>query len=322
MATRASGRYALPAARVLVTGMSGTGKSTVLAELARRGHAVLDTDEPGWIVAGAEPLWDLDRLRARLEDHRSGHLYLAGCVANQGDLYDRFDAVVLLSAPLAVLLARVADRDNPYGASAADRARIAADVAAFEPRLRAGAGHEIVTSAPVADVAAELERIAGSRIVLRPFTAADVGPMAAVYGDPEVMRHVGTGVVGTREGIARMLRAYAEHQARHGFSVWGVVERATGELIGDAGLYVREDSEVELGYTLRRDRWGRGLATEAAGACVDAAFGRLGLTALVAQTDLDNAASARVLETLGFAETDRRVAFGRPHRGFRLTAGG
>nr|WP_328732574.1 AAA family ATPase [Goekera deserti] len=152
---------------VLVTGMSGTGKSTVLAELARRGHRVVDTDDPGWIVAtpdGAEPTWDLERVSALLAGHRAGRLFVAGCVANQGTLYDRFDAVVLLSAPLDVLLARVADRANPFGRRPEDRARIAADLAEVEPLLRAGADHELVTTQPLEAVVAALEDIAADPV--------------------------------------------------------------------------------------------------------------------------------------------------------------
>jgi hypothetical protein len=100
---------------VLVTGMSGSGKSTVLAELKRCGHRVIDTDDPGWIVEtntsdGPEPMWDLDQIEAVIDDHRTGWLFIGGCVANQGTVYDRFDAVVLLSAPVDVILDRVANR--------------------------------------------------------------------------------------------------------------------------------------------------------------------------------------------------------------------
>ncbi len=150
---------------MLVTGMSGTGKSTALAELGRRGHRIVDTDDPGWIVGveaphGIEPMWHLDRVAALLDGHDAGWLFVSGCVANQGALYDRFDAVVLLSAPVDVILARVAGRADSYGSRPEDRAKIASDLAAFEPLLRAGAHHEIVTTAPVAEVVATLERVA------------------------------------------------------------------------------------------------------------------------------------------------------------------
>jgi dephospho-CoA kinase len=152
---------------VLVTGMSGTGKSSALAALARRGHRVLDTDDRGWIVKsqtpdGPEPLWDLDKIGAVLDRHRVGWLFIAGCVANQRALYHRFDAVVLLSAPVDVVLERVSDRANPFGSRSQDRAKIASDVAAFEPLLRAGADHEIITTAPIAEVVSALEQVAAA----------------------------------------------------------------------------------------------------------------------------------------------------------------
>jgi predicted ATPase len=114
---------------VLVTGMSGTGKSAALAELRRRGHRVIDTDDPGWIIHadtpdGPEPVWDLDRIGALLDDHDEGWLFVSACVANQRVLYDRFDAIALLSAPLEVILARVAGRPNEFGSQPEDRAKI------------------------------------------------------------------------------------------------------------------------------------------------------------------------------------------------------
>jgi dephospho-CoA kinase len=147
---------------VLLTGMSGAGKSTVLGELARGGHAVVDTDVGGWTVEGPERLWDVARLTALLDGHPGGHLFLAGTVANQGVLYPRFDAVVLLTAPVEVLLARVAVRTtNPYGRTAEQRARIVQDTAEVEPLLRRGATVVVDTKAPLADVVAAVLAAAG-----------------------------------------------------------------------------------------------------------------------------------------------------------------
>ena len=85
----------------------------------------------------------------------------------------------------------------------------------------------------------------------------------------------------------------------------------------DAGLEVTADG-VELGYTLARAWWGRGLATEAARLCVAAAFGPLELPRLLAVADVDNPASARVLTRLGFVEDAEVIAYGRAHRRFVL----
>ena len=148
---------------VLVTGMSGTGKSTVLAELERRGHRVVDTDVGGWVdESGPERLWREERIAALLDAHDDGALFVAGTVANQGRFRPRFDAVVLLSAPADVLLERIATRtNNSFGKRGAERAAILRDLADVEPLLRAGATAEIDTRAPVEDVADELEALAG-----------------------------------------------------------------------------------------------------------------------------------------------------------------
>ena len=147
--------------------MSATGKSAVLAELARDGHAVVDTDVGGWIVevrqddGSTEPMWDEARISALLDEHADGTLFVAGCVANQGRFYHRFHAVVLLSAPEEALLERLATRTtNDFGKLAAEREAILADLRAVEPLLRAGATAEIDTRAPVAEVAARLVDIA------------------------------------------------------------------------------------------------------------------------------------------------------------------
>jgi dephospho-CoA kinase len=148
--------------------MSGSGKSTVLAELARRGHRVVDTDDGDWIESGSgdggarsEPLWRVDRIEALLAEPSGRPLFVSGCVANQGAFYSRFDAVVLLSAPADVLLGRVATRrTNDFGKTALERARIARDIRTVEPLLRAGVTAEIDTRAPLREVADRLESIA------------------------------------------------------------------------------------------------------------------------------------------------------------------
>jgi broad-specificity NMP kinase len=158
----------IPVAAVLVTGMSGTGKSSALAELARRGHRVVDTDYGRWTedvfsadANGSERLWREDRIDALLAEHDGGALFVSGCVANQGKFYPRFDAVVLLSAPAEVILERVAGRDtNDYGKTDAEREVIVRDLATVEPLLRAGATAEIDTRVPLDVVADDLERIA------------------------------------------------------------------------------------------------------------------------------------------------------------------
>ena len=155
------------AQRVLITGMSGTGKSSALAELPRRGFEAGDTDEPGWSEWSDEDggyLWDEERIAELLDRDRGVTLFVSGTVSNQGRFYPRFDAVVLLSAPVDVLLARVAARTtNDYGKAEAERAEILANLAEVEPLLRATCTHELDATQPLAEVVAELERIGAGR---------------------------------------------------------------------------------------------------------------------------------------------------------------
>ena len=139
------------------------------------------------------------------------------------------------------------------------------------------------------------------RLELRLLTLADAPAAFEIYGDPEVMRHVAGGTLPDVPATEAMIQQVIAHQRMHGYSWWGVIERATGELVGDAGLYSYEGTgpDVEVGYTFRRDAWGRGYATEAATACLQAAFGPLELERVVAVVKPENPASRRVLEKIG-----------------------
>lgn len=173
--------------------------------------------------------------------------------------------------------------------------------------------------APAASVDSVLTLpLLGPRIELRPFTLRDAPAMLAVYGDPEVMRWVGHGPVATLPDVEAMLRQYITHQERYGYAFWAVVERSTGRVIGDAGLARTADGRTEMGYTLAREYWGRGLATEAAGLAVHAALETLQLPSVRSLVEPPNSASRHVLIKLGFARVGEVNAFGRPHLAYEI----
>jgi shikimate kinase len=143
-------------ARVLVTGMSGAGKTTVLGELRRRGHLTVDTDYDGWVLP--DGTWDEPRMHRLLRS--TPDVVVSGTVENQVRFYDRFEQVVLLSAPLPVLVERVTVRtDNPYGRTAEQQAEIARYVDTVEPLLRRGATLELDGERPPAELADVIEAL-------------------------------------------------------------------------------------------------------------------------------------------------------------------
>jgi shikimate kinase len=143
-------------ARVLLTGMSGTGKTTVLDELRRRAHLTLDTDYGGWELP--DRTWDEQRMDQFLQSHPD--VVVSGAVENQGRFYDRFQHVVLLSAPLHVLIERVRSRtNNPYGKTAGHEAEIANYLDTVEPLLRHRATLELDGQRPVSDLADVIEQL-------------------------------------------------------------------------------------------------------------------------------------------------------------------
>ena len=150
--------------RVLLTGMSGTGKSSVIGALSARGFKAVDTDD-GW----CEPLpdgrqrWREDAIGQLLDTEDTDVLFVAGCEENQVRFHPRFDLIILLTAPVGVLAERLASRTaNSFGRGPGELERVLDDLQAVEPLLRKVAAHEIRTTMPLDDVVAEILHLAGA----------------------------------------------------------------------------------------------------------------------------------------------------------------
>lgn len=156
--------------RVFITGMSGTGKSTVIARLAALGHRAIDTDSPAYFEL-AKPdesvrarfgdekdwRWRVDRIAALLDAEDAPALFLSGTSSNQSKFYPRFDHIVLLSAPEPVILERLRTRTtNRYAKDPNELARELRLRPIVEPLLRRSADVEIDTSAPLDEVVARI----------------------------------------------------------------------------------------------------------------------------------------------------------------------
>jgi RimJ/RimL family protein N-acetyltransferase len=145
-----------------------------------------------------------------------------------------------------------------------------------------------------------MPRLETPRLLVRPLQASDVEALVEIWGDPEVMRHMG----GPRdhEKVRQALEGELRTNSSDLLGFCSVVEKASGRLIGDCGLTKKEvdgRDEVELVYLFAADSWGKGYATEAASAMRDYALGSLRLRRLIALVDPENVASARVAEKVG-----------------------
>lgn len=143
---------------ILLTGLSGVGKSTALATLRGRGHRTVDIDDEGYLLERAgERSWDLPGLRRILGDPRNGPLFLAGCDDTMVGLLQEFDTVILLSAPAEVMRDRLTTRTtNRYGKTPAELDEAIGYVDTVLPLLRQIADLEIDTAQHTPDTVADL----------------------------------------------------------------------------------------------------------------------------------------------------------------------
>ena len=140
--------------RVLLTGMSGTGKSALVHELRHRGYPAYDADDDGFSERRSDGRWGwrLDLVARLLDQETEQPLFFAGCSEEQIDL--PFDYRVLLTAPRSVLIDRLHTRTgNTYGRTTVELTNVLADLAEVEPLLRRSADLVLSTTAPVAHVA-------------------------------------------------------------------------------------------------------------------------------------------------------------------------
>ena len=149
--------------RVLLTGMSGTGKSSVIRALADLGYKAIDTDD-GWceqLPDGRQRLRE-DAIAGLLATEDADVLFVAGCEENQVRFHPQFDHIILLSAPTQIMMQRLVDRTgNSFGKKHGDLSRVLSDTENVEPLLRRAADREIITTVPLEDVVRAVLRVVG-----------------------------------------------------------------------------------------------------------------------------------------------------------------
>lgn len=142
-------------------------------------------------------------------------------------------------------------------------------------------------------------QIRTSRLLLRELRESDFDDYAAMCADPEVMEYLG-GTPMSASDAWRHMAMLMGHWALLGFGTWAVEESATGAFVGRIGLhYPHGWPERELGWTLARGYWGRGLAAEGCRAVLQYVFGTLGWERLISLIDPENSRSIALAERLG-----------------------
>ena len=168
-----------------------------------------------------------------------------------------------------------------------------------------------------------------NRLRLEPYSEGHLAGLNQLNSDPEVMRYLADGRAQTLEETVAAIERVKKRWSEVGYSWWALMERATGELVGAGAIQnLRRDATLlpdlacplEIGWRLRRDRWGQGLATEAARAMGDFAFKALNAPELLAVCDPANTASANVMRRLGMHALGVRRWYGKDLLTYRIAA--
>jgi [ribosomal protein S5]-alanine N-acetyltransferase len=138
------------------------------------------------------------------------------------------------------------------------------------------------------------------RLLLRRFVPGDAGALAVVLSDPVAMEFYPSAF--DMPGVENWITKNIERYQRDGHGLWALLLRDSKQVIGDCGCTIQEvegKNEVEIGYHVRRDLWGRGYATESARACMDYGFTQLSAKRVISMIRPENLPSRRVAEKNG-----------------------
>jgi len=145
-----------------------------------------------------------------------------------------------------------------------------------------------------------MPEIETSRLLLRHFSLTDLDDLFAIRSDPDVMRFIGVGQPHSMNQVRDSLEYVISDWEKHGFGRWAIVHKADKKLIGWCGLaFLDKTDEIEIGYGIAKEYWGRGLTTEAAAASLRYGFEELKLDRIVAVAMPENIASRRIMEKIG-----------------------
>jgi ribosomal-protein-alanine N-acetyltransferase len=149
------------------------------------------------------------------------------------------------------------------------------------------------------------------RLSFRPFELDDLPMLIEQRSDPDMNRYLGGTRTQNPEALAKRIRFYMSCYESHGFGMCPMFWKKTGEMIGAAGIQPLEDTgEIEVGYSVIKEFWGRGIATEAARGWMEFGFNKFGLERIVAVAVIENTASQQVMKKLGMTYEKTETHYG------------
>lgn len=154
-------------------------------------------------------------------------------------------------------------------------------------------------------------QIETERLIIRPYSVDDLPELIEIRSDPLVYRYLGGWERQNPAEVTRRMSFYFECQEKFGFSTCATIWKENGEHIGSSGLQPLEDTgEIEVGYSLKKDYWRRGIGFEAAYAWLKYGFETSGLERIVAVCVPENTGSWRIMEKCGMTFEGMRQAYG------------
>jgi RimJ/RimL family protein N-acetyltransferase len=144
------------------------------------------------------------------------------------------------------------------------------------------------------------------RFILREMVPTDLDGLFALDSDPEVHRYLGNQPVNDKNKLIEIIRFIRKQYVDNGIGRWAIIDKKTNDFIGWSGLkFVTEEinnhkNYYDLGYRIRQKYWGQGFGTETAIASLNYAFHTLQIPAVYAAASIDNVASNRILQKVGF----------------------
>jgi len=158
---------------------------------------------------------------------------------------------------------------------------------------------------------ATIPTISTSRLTLRPFTLKDVASLHQIMNEPNIMQYFPRTDPPDMERVQRIIENQLNHWEEHHLGWWAVVPHGQSDFIGWNGLqYLPETGEVEVGYLLSQQFWGRGYATEGAQASIKYCIENFNFDEIIGLTHPENTASQNVLKKCGMLFTNQAEYFG------------